>query len=147
MTFGRWVQFLSRMDGKENYLIHGRFGLNDTIQLDGYNRATRSRSEGTKKKASGSSGKFAGKGRCGGGNSVVDEEVVLTLPWAWHDDDAVWCGKASTMDVWTASHASGNDGEERLESRRLRRDTVELVPRELATGKLNRKFQAVRKDT
>ena len=69
----------------------------------------------------------------------MDEEVVLTLPWAWHDDDAVWCGKASTMEVWTASHASGKDGEERLESRRLRRATVELIPGELATGKIEPK--------
>ena len=135
------------MNGKEKYLIHGRFGLNDTIQLDGYNRSTRSISEGTKKKASGSPGKFAGKGRCGGGDSVVDEEVILTIPWAWHDDNAVWCGKASTMEVWTASNASGKDGEECVESRRLQRAIVELVPGELAAEKMNRKLQEVRKDT
>ena len=86
-----------------------------TIYLSGYNRATRSRSDGPTKRESGSPGKFAGEGRCGGDDSVVDEEVVLTLPWAWHDDDAMWCGKASTMDMWTASHASGKDGEGRLE--------------------------------
>ena len=70
----------------------------------------------------------------------MDEEVILTLPWAWHDDDAVWCGKASTMDVWTGSHASGKDGEEHLESRRLRCATVELVPGELAMGKIEPKI-------
>ena len=73
----------------------------------------------------------------------VDEEVVLALPWAWHDDNAVWCGKASTMDMWTEIHASGKDGEKRLESRRLRRATVELVPGELDAGKMNRKLQEV----
>ena len=82
--------------------------------------------------------KFTGKGRCGGGDSVVDEEVIVTLPWAWNDDDAVWCGKASTMDVWTASHASGKGGEERLESWRLHRAIVELVPGELARWKFGR---------
>ena len=29
----------------------------------------------------------------------MDEEVVMALPWAWHDDNVVWCGKASTMDM------------------------------------------------
>ena len=77
----------------------------------------------------------------------MDEEVVLTLPWAWHDDDAVWCSKASTMDVWMACHAFGKDGEERVESRWLWRAIVELVPGELAAGRMNRKLQEVRKDT
>ena len=45
------------------------------------------------------------------------------------------------------SHASGKDGEERVESRRLRRAIVELIPAELAAGKINRNLQEVRKDT
>ena len=51
-----------------------------TIYLSGYNRATRSRSDGLTKRESGSPGKFTEKGRRGGGDSIVDEEFVLTLP-------------------------------------------------------------------
>ena len=46
------------------------------IYLSGYKRDRRSRSDGPTKRESGSPGKFTEKGRRGGGDSVVDEEVV-----------------------------------------------------------------------